>query len=57
MCAMNTIPSSDNWLVAVGSIDPAAPTTSIQLDSGRVVSVPTSLLVLETKPEPLRRCG
>lgn len=54
MCAVNTIPSFDNWLVAVGTIDPTAPNTSIQLDSGRVVSVPTSLLVSEPTSEVLQ---
>lgn len=38
-------PSSENWLVAVGTVDPNAPRTSLQLDSGRIVSLPTELLL------------
>lgn len=34
-----------NVLVAAGSFDPSAPTTSIEFAPGRVVSVPTSLLL------------
>jgi stress response protein YsnF len=40
-----THPASENWLVAVGQIDPSVATTLLQLDSGRVVPVPTSLLL------------
>ncbi len=39
--------NADNWLVAVGRLDPTAAMTSIQLDSGRVVSLPTALLAGE----------
>lgn len=40
-----TDPSAENWLVVVGTVDPNAPRTSLQLDSGRIVSLPTELLL------------
>ncbi len=43
----NTInsPTSPNLLVAAGAFDPSALTTSIEIAPGRVLSVPTSLLM------------
>ena len=40
-----TSPSSENWLVAVGTVDPSLAMTSLQLDSGQIVAIPTSLLL------------
>ena len=37
--------ASVNWLVAVGDVDPSVSQTSLQLDSGRIVSIPTALLL------------
>ena len=43
----NTVYSSasPNLLVAAGAFDPSAPTTSIEIAPGQVMSVPTSLLL------------
>lgn len=41
--------SAENWLVVVGTVDPNAPRTSLRLDSGRIVSLPTELLLEELK--------
>ena len=38
-------PARENWLVASGQLDPSALVTLLQLDSGQIVSVPTSLLL------------
>ena len=46
-CMSNAInsPTSTNLLVAAGAFDPLALTTSIEIAPGRVLSVPTSLLM------------
>lgn len=44
-------PSTQNWLVAVGIVDPSVPFTVIQLDSGQVVSLPTTLLTMDSTME------
>lgn len=48
MPSTNLPTDSGNWLVAVGSIDPSAAQTSLQLESGRIVSIPTALLLGNT---------
>ncbi len=48
---------SPNWLVVDGQIDPSAPQTALQLDSGRVVLIPTALLLEQPIVEQNQAAG
>lgn len=53
MSSVEQNPSTENRLVVVGSLDPSIPRTSLQLDSGRILSVDTNLLLEEITTPPV----
>lgn len=53
MSSVEQNPSTENRLVVVGSLDPSIPRASLQLYSGRILSVDTNLLLEEITTPPV----